>query len=129
EGEQWTRADKQALSKWTRDLVSHSRERMLHLGYVRSEDNKVVITELGEELQREVYKYENYLRDYDLFYDRNFVDVNLWDELMISAAMLNLALLVSEQFTRLYPAYKEQSIYPRDYILSILNVTSNIVNI
>lgn len=68
-------------------------------------------TASGNELKEAIFKYMNYLEDYSLLNEHEAINVTIWDEIMIWAAVLGITDEVYKQFQALYPAYKDESIY------------------
>src|SRR5699024_4522141 len=55
--------------------------------------------------------YINYLYDYSLLNEHEAVNVKIWDNIMIWAAVLGLTEIVRKQFEKLYPNYSRETIY------------------
>src|SRR5699024_10498212 len=95
-----------------------------NLGFVESQEKKVlytkrknfVLTKAGEELEKKVYQYVNYLHAFSLLNEHEPIHVNIWDEIMIWAALLGRTEEVTLQFEKLYPNYDKETIYTDDTV-------------
>src|SRR5699024_5346599 len=74
------------------------------------------LSESGREIEKNVYKYVNYLNDFSLLNEHEAVNVKIWDEIMIWAAYMNLTDVVMKQFNRLYPNYVNETVYKEDTV-------------
>lgn len=118
----WAKRRAEDLQKWERNLLRHSAEQLTKHGFAKEHIEKKLfstkkyyrLTANGKELEANVYKYINYLHDFSLMHEHEAVNVKLWDEIMIWAAMLNLTKVVSEQFKKLYPNYEMESKFRDD---------------
>src|SRR5699024_12078321 len=71
----------------------------------------IVLTKAGEEFEKKVHQYINYLHDFSLLNEHEPINVNIWDEIMIWAALLGRTKEVTKQFKKLYPNYDKYTIY------------------
>lgn len=69
------------------------------------------LTEEGLVLRDNLVRFYNYLLDYSLLNERSASEVYIWDELMIFAASLGILDEVEKEFTKLYPQYRQESIF------------------
>src|SRR5699024_9762262 len=74
---------------------------------------KNIMTTNTEQFKDNVYMFENYLNDFSLLNEHEPVNVKLWDELMIWAALLGITSVVYKEFKELYPEYEQESAYAR----------------
>lgn len=108
-----------SYNRWERDVHSNSYRLMKQYRYIsEKEDRKFIIkrktselTKKGKQLEDNIYKYVNYLHDFSLLNEHEPINVKLWDNIMIWAAVLGLTEVVYEQFKRLYPKYEVESSY------------------
>lgn len=90
------------------------------------------LTPAGIEKRDQLVKFHNYLLDYSLLNERSAAEVQIWDELMLYAAALGILDEVEKEFAKLYPNYRQESVYTNGqqltftdyYILSQLMRTS-----
>lgn len=115
----WATRYRTTLDKWMQKVEKESLQTMNNLNYVETKAKKSFVfrweahelTKKGEELEANFYKYINYLKDYSLLNEHEAVNVKIWDEIMIWAAVLGLTEVVQKQFSNLYPNYLEETIY------------------
>lgn len=68
---------------------------------------KTKMTETGEMLEVNLYRFKNYLKDYSLLSERKSMNVHIWDQFMIYAATFGILEEVYKEFSKLYPEYRE----------------------
>ena len=115
----WTERNKKRLINWERRVINQSLKTTKQLGLVESQEKKVlffkrkniVLTKAGEEFEKKVHQYINYLHDFSLLNEHEPINVNIWDEIMIWAALLGRTKEVTKQFKKLYPNYDKDTIY------------------
>src|SRR5699024_10281196 len=81
---------------------------------------------LGHGLEARIYKFIKYLRDFSLLNEHEPVNVKIWDDIMIWAAVLGLTDEVYKQFRHLYPAYVDESAYSTVVITSAISLSRSI---
>lgn len=86
------------------------------------------MTEKGYELEGDIVKFSNYLRDYSLLNEHEPINVKLWDNLMIWAAVLGITDEVYKQFQKLYPTYLDESSYSSVSISATSSFSRSISN-
>ena len=108
----YVRGNIKKFNKWTKSVIDNSDKKMKREGYIKeSTENslkiftvkKFTITEIGQELGDNIFKFENYLRDFSLIEERGVSHVALWQELMVWAAYLGIAEEVYEQLKIVNP--------------------------
>lgn len=130
--------DDKEFTKWVRkssnnskfedfidDLDFNSRIVLTEKGYINTvtskflgiESKKYELTDKGMELNKNLIDFKNYLLDYSLLNERESINVHLWDELMIYAAIFGIADKVEKEFEKLYPAYQTESVYNYNTIM------------
>lgn len=115
----WVEKNRKTMRTWEKDAEEKSIEELKKLGIFQTKERKVLFlkreihesTESGNELEEAIFKYMNYLEDYSLLNEHEAINVTIWDEIMIWAAVLGITDEVYKQFQALYPAYKDESIY------------------
>lgn len=115
----WAERNHKSLRTWEDGLRKTSLRKLTEEGFIRQTEKKVLffkskqyeLTDSGEKLEENVYKYVNYLHDFSLLSEQDAINVHLWDEIMIWAAYLDLTDVVSEQFKKIYPKYHDESKY------------------
>jgi len=115
----WAKKHYKKISRWEENVKEHSQRKLQDLGYVEYikkrkflfKSYEFTLTKKGEELEENIYKYINYLYDYSLLNEHEAVNVKIWDNIMIWAAVLGLTEIVRKQFEKLYPNYSRETIY------------------
>lgn len=75
-------------------------------GYLtRDERKNLYLTEDGKVELKNVGGFKNFIEDFTLINEREPIEVKLWDDLLIVAAVLGLADTIAQQFEKIYPEY------------------------
>lgn len=126
----WSTKHYKRISKWENKLKKDSLQKMNEAGYLDKKTEYILklipiekeeLTEIGREFEGNVYMFMNYLKDYSLLNEHEPVNVKLWDEYMIWAALLGITDVVYEQFKVIYPQYEQESSFTP---IMLSNVTS-----
>ena len=120
----WAETNYEQLIDWEKRVVNESLKKLKDAGYVESRVRKVFfinktsdeLTKSGELLERKVYQYINYLHDFSLLDEHKVINVKIWDEVMIWAALLGITDVVRKQLKKLYPKYTQETIYSADML-------------
>lgn len=115
----WASYHQSTLKRWEDMVYKESEKRLIKEGYISLQTTgrflfkrkAYDLTDQGEALKENFYKYINYLHDYSLLNEHEAVNVKIWDKMMIWAAFLGLTKVVRKQFKKLYVNYEEESIY------------------
>lgn len=131
----WARSNHNKLASWEENVKTNSSLKLQDEGYLTTIEKKkllifknleIVLTSKGEELEEKVYKYVNYLHDFSLLNEHEAINVTIWDEIMVWAAILGMTERVMEEFTKLYPNYVQETIYSGNTILMTSHLTRNV---
>lgn len=121
EFEKWCRDNHNYLNRWFDRVIDEATERMQQKQLIREEriikkrlfKSKIIVKKYVEEKARtEVERLlglKKFLLDYSLIPDRENEQVHLLEDYLIFAQLLGIADKVEEQFSRLYPDFKELS--------------------
>lgn len=115
----WSKKNYREFQAWEKDAFETSKQNMKTLGYLETTKQKFLfittskleLSQKGQELEDNVYRFINYLYDFSILNEREAVNVNLWDNLMVWAGLLGITEVVNEEFKKLYPAYEVESQY------------------
>lgn len=93
-------------------LVANSERILKNEGFLETVSgflgiSKTKMTETGEMLEGNLYRFKNYLKDYSLLSERASMNVHIWDQFMIYAATFGILEEVYKEFSKLYPEYRE----------------------
>src|SRR5699024_10137947 len=116
---EWGRKNRKAFIHWEKKAINKSWEVLDDTGDVKVETTtsyfierkKYVYTKKGHELEKRVHQYMNYIHDFSLLNEQEAINVKIWDEIMIWAAVFGLTEVAKAQFETLYPSYDTESIY------------------
>lgn len=131
----WARSNYQKLTKWEDKVKNDSMMILQEEGYYNLQKKKKLIiftdydlqlTPKGEQLEERVYKYVNYLYDFSLLNEHEAINVKIWDEIMIWAALLGLTDQVRSEFIKLYPNYEMETVYTGNTIFMTRSLTRNV---
>lgn len=100
------------FNSWTDSVEKQSERKMIKEGYLEESNEKVLkvftrkdlnITQKGQDLGDNIFKFKNYLKDFSLVGEREVSHVVLWQELMVWAAYMGIAEEVYEQLKIVNP--------------------------
>ncbi len=132
----WAEENYKKLIAWEKILVKQSIKKLQDLDYLNVQEKgkfifkkkDYVLTVEGQELEEKIYKYVNYLHDFSLLNEHEAVNVKIWDQIMIFAALLGLTDVVTKQFNKLYPTYQQETQYTGNTVRSTNSFSSNVSN-
>ena len=104
------------LEKWSKTSfrrVSNIPSRTQTVGRKWFEDRHYTdkgnrLNEAGQEQARHLIEFKNYLEDFTLSKERGAIEVALWHDYLVFAALFGIADKVAKQFEKLYPAQFSQ---------------------
>lgn len=113
----WASNNYELMLNWKIKLEETSFKKFEKEGYLTRKKKKTIgikylkndYTPKMQEFEDNVNMFINYLKDYSLLNEHEPVNVKIWDDLMIWAALLGITDEVYEQFKQLYPEYEKQS--------------------
>lgn len=112
----WAKKNYKELENWQDDVYNDSHSYLVNNKYYYYErkgrlfkTSQLTQTEKGDTLEKHLVMFRNYLLEFSLLNERGSVDVHLWDELLIWAALLGIADEVFEEFNKLYPRYSVET--------------------
>lgn len=130
----WAAKNRSKIEKWEKNIKNLSAQKLQELNYLEMVEKKVLffkshtvqLTGKGEELEKNIYKYVNYLHDFSLLNEHEAINVTIWDNIMIWAAALGITEVVSKQFEKLYPRYQAETVYRGNSIYLAHALTRNV---
>lgn len=135
EFKKWSKKNYTKFNKWVEDLEEKSMRICMERGYVEQAGHgglfsgrKRVLTEKGKNLLKNCCCFYNYLYDFSLLNERDSFDVNIWDNLLVYAALFGIAERVRLEFEKLYPDYVQETSYGTDGIYIASNTASSFVS-
>src|SRR5699024_6337843 len=129
----WAEKNRKKLIAWEKDIAQDSLQLLMEEGYVESVEEKGFfmkretekLTSSGEALEKKVHQYINYLHDYSLLNEHTAINVKIWDEIMVWAALLGRTDVVRRQFRRLYPKYEQETVYAGESVFLTTSFTQS----
>lgn len=130
----WAGKNRNKIENWEEKIKKRSSMKLQDLGYLRLEEKKIlffkshelILTPKGEDLEEKIYKYINYLYDFSLLNEHEAINVKIWDNIMVWAAILGLTEVVRKQFIKLYPRYEAETVYSGNSIYLAHILTRNV---
>lgn len=116
----WAKKNISTIEQWKKDIRKNSLMKLQELEFIQIQHKKVlfffdrsehVLTDKGEELEKHVYQFINYLHDFSLMNEHDSINVKLWDNLMIWAGVFGITEQVMKEFKKIYPNYEVESSY------------------
>lgn len=113
----WMSSNYDKFENYIISLDSNSEDTLLKEGYLKYEKRKVlfwnvdklVLSDTGNELAGNIIKFKNYLTDFSLLNERDSINIHIWDDFMLYAAIFGITDVVEKEFNKLYPNYFEQT--------------------
>lgn len=107
------------------EMEEHSKEELEDGGYIKPKLNQSFFssktqytnTEKGTSFEEDIYKFQNYLKDFSLIEEQEAANVHLWDSYMIWAAILGITEEVYKQFKIVDPTYVERTAFSYNHIV------------
>src|SRR5699024_12809263 len=78
---------------------------------------KYTNTEKGTSFEKNMYKFQNYLKDFSLIEEQEVANVHLWDSYMIWAAVLGITEEVYKQFKMVDHTYVDKTAFSYNHIV------------
>lgn len=114
----WSARNYSALSNWFSIEKQMGREGFDEIGGTETVSKqprigksllrRKVLSLRGVGLIKEIWGFRRYLEDFTLLSERETVEVTLWDEYLIFAALFGIAEKVSRQLQKLYPDFEQR---------------------
>lgn len=128
----WAERNHRLLKTWEKNLLKQSVRKFSEENYVESYKKKLLflkskqyrLTTKGKNIKKNIYKYVNYLYDFSLLEEQEAVNVLLWGEIMIWAAYFDITDVVTKQFEKIYPQYREETTYKKDDLRRTRNMAA-----
>src|SRR5699024_3203071 len=131
----WMEKNDAKFNKFINEFSLYSMKKSKEQGYIEEKTNKFLIfkkyvqtgTKEGIEIQENLVKFRNYLKDFSLLDERRSFEVNIWDEYMMYAAIFGITKEVEKEFRKISPQYFEQTIFDTNTLL-MCYIYSNSIN-
>ena len=104
----WAEAHYDEVFDWLEQVETEGKKRLGDMGAIDKGGRfggKIVYTEYGKGMAREMIGFKKYLMDFSLINERQAVYVDLWDDYLVFAALFGIADQVAKDLKGLYPSY------------------------
>ena len=104
----WAEAHYEEVFDWLEEVETEGKKRLGDMGAIDKGGRfggKLVYTEYGKGMAREMIGFKKYLMDFSLINERQAVYVDLWDDYLVFAAIFGIADQVAKDLKGLYPSY------------------------
>lgn len=131
EFEKWCKKNYTFFDNWTDKVINYVTNQLEKEGLIKTTEtteqnkgfikgtrtiiNRYVDASMKEEAIR-ILGLKRFLLEYSMIDQRQAIEVHLWEEYLIFAQLLGIAEKVEEQFSKLYPEFKEQSKIDTEYV-------------
>lgn len=124
EFEKWCKNHYSYFENWNQKVMDYGTNLLQEEGIITTtettEENKgfikgtrtIVTKHVNPSMKEEAIKLlglKKFLLDYSMIEQRQAIEVHLWEEYLIFAQLFGIAEKVEEQFSKIYPEFKEQS--------------------
>src|SRR5699024_10653433 len=130
-----TNMSRHAMKQWEREVKKASQEVLIEKGYFKDAvkfglggyKDTYEKTEKGEQLERDIFLFKNYLRNLSNVDKTYFNHAELLDEYMIWAALFGMTKEAQAQFSFAYADYMVYSMYYPQAIEAVVEISNSIV--
>ena len=123
----WCKYNYENMKNWFDNILNYTERKLFGQGLItKGYSDGMAVRNVSPKLKEEALKLKGlrrFLLDYSLISEKEYMEVQIWEEYLIFAQLLGVADKVQEQFSKLYPNFKS------DTILDMSNTTSYIDNI
>lgn len=125
----WSRKEYSRVTSWHKDYLKEGESALQQHGYLTAPQSAKIlglvpyeyrdITELGLERVGELVSFQHFLDDFTLVAERESLEVEVWEEYLIYAALFGIAERVAEELEKHQPDVFKDSAYGDDYSSTI----------
>ena len=123
----WCKYNYENMKNWFDNILNYTERKLFGQGLItKGYSDGMAVRNVSPKLKEEALKLKGlrrFLLDYSLISEKEYIEVQIWEEYLIFAQLLGVADKVQEQFSKVYPNFKS------DTILDMSNTTSYIDNI
>ena len=115
------------MKNWFDNILNYTERKLLGQGLItKGYSDGIAVRNVSPKLKEDALKLKGlrrFLLDYSLISEKEYIEVQIWEEYLIFAQLLGVEDKVQEQFSKLYPNFKSYT------ILDMSNTTSYIDNL
>lgn len=100
-----------SIRTWALKMSAYAKSKVRSAGLIQ----RAKVTEAGAVEARKVFGFKNYLRDYTLVNERESVEVSLWQDYLVYAALFGIAKEVAKELRDINPQVFDE-VMPYDYV-------------
>ena len=123
----WCKYNYENMKNWFDNILNYTERKLLGQGLItKGYSDGIAVRNVSPKLKEDALKLKGlrrFLLDYSLISEKEYIEVQIWEEYLIFAQLLGVADKVQEQFSKLYPNFKSYT------ILDMSNTTSYIDNL
>ena len=123
----WCKYNYENMKNWFDNILNYTERKLLEQGLItKGYSDGIAVRNVSPKLKEDALKLKGlrrFLLDYSLISEKEYIEVQIWEEYLIFAQLLGVADKVQEQFSKLYPNFKSYT------ILDMSNTTSYIDNL
>lgn len=123
----WCKYNYENMKNWFDNILNYTERKLLGQGLItKGYSDGIAVRNVSQKLKEDALKLKGlrrFLLDYSLISEKEYIEVQIWEEYLIFAQLLGVADKVQEQFSKLYPNFKSYT------ILDMSNTTSYIDNL
>ena len=123
----WCKYNHENMKNWFDNILNYTERKLLGQGLItKGYSDGIAVRNVSPKLKEDALKLKGlrrFLLDYSLISEKEYIEVQIWEEYLIFAQLLGVADKVQEQFSKLYPNFKSYT------ILDMSNTTSYIDNL
>lgn len=123
----WCKYNYENMKNWFDNILNYTERKLLGQGLItKGHSDGIAVRNVSPKLKEDALKLKGlrrFLLDYSLISEKEYIEVQIWEEYLIFAQLLGVADKVQEQFSKLYPNFKSYT------ILDMSNTTSYIDNL
>lgn len=128
EFERWCKKNYSRILKWFTSVLNQEAQKLIDAGKIEKVEKKLLFTyyeyHVTDDLREEAVKLKglkNFLDDFTNIKDREAIEVHLFNEYLMFAAIFGIAAKVAKQFKEIYPDYITD--YDYDSVVFINNIS------
>ena len=119
----WSNTHKNTLINWTSNISSEAKAALVKDGYLYGGR----YTEKGQPKARGLMGFKKYLEDFTIINERKTIEVTLWKEYLVFAALLGIAEKVAKELKDVDPVLY-QEVVTAGYDPNVVYMTRNLAN-
>ncbi len=126
----WSKKNYAQFKSWFSDICIKEQKYLEQQGLITSKiqegknKQKTLIKYVNPKLKEEAIQMKGlkkFLLDFSIMPEREYIEVHLWEDYLIFAQLLGIASKVEEQFSKLYPNFKQETLVNSEIDIMVVN--------